>query len=376
MEGVGVSSALQWTSDDRLQNGQTVTVCTGRNVTLDWTYDTDPAEHLVDVEWYYKAPGNTTETLLATYANQQLVVSPTARQQDAVFVPNAGLRLLHVPPDYSGVYTVKVKVDLHGSVISLRRSVVLDVSDLACNETEYEISELKARVQKLESKFELFTNWQDFSFKPETCADVQRYSVKNGPHTVYMKDGTPVSVYCDHTTESGGWTVIQRRCDGSVEFNRNWFQYVDGFGPVTGEFWIGLDILHHMTSERSFQLRVEMADFRNNSGFAEYQTFSVGHWTTGYMLHVSGYNGTAGDCLSPKNNNQAFSTPDRDNDMATAHCANIDKAGWWYGYCTRANGNAPYKFHDGESSYGVISWPCWFGDHRFLKTFEMKIRPV
>ena len=36
-----------------------------------------------------------------------------------------------------------------------------------------------------------------------------------------------------------GWTVIQRRLDGSVDFYRAWDEYVSGFGVPCGEYWIG-----------------------------------------------------------------------------------------------------------------------------------------
>ena len=45
--------------------------------------------------------------------------------------------------------------------------------------------------------------------------------------------------YCDTMTAGGGWLVIQRRKDGSEDFNRNWVEYEDGFGSLTGEFWYG-----------------------------------------------------------------------------------------------------------------------------------------
>ena len=53
--------------------------------------------------------------------------------------------------------------------------------------------------------------------------------------------GNAVDVYCDMTTDGGGWIVIQRnRMDNSVSFNKNWTDYEEGFGELHTEFWYGV----------------------------------------------------------------------------------------------------------------------------------------
>lgn len=37
--------------------------------------------------------------------------------------------------------------------------------------------------------------------------------------------------------------VIQNRHNGSVDFDRGWQEYTDGFGSVLTEYWIGKQLL-------------------------------------------------------------------------------------------------------------------------------------
>ena len=50
-----------------------------------------------------------------------------------------------------------------------------------------------------------------------------------------------ISVFCEMS--SGGWTRIQRREDGSVNFNVNWTTSAQGFGNIRSEHWLGKTII-------------------------------------------------------------------------------------------------------------------------------------
>ncbi|NXO66380.1 FCN2 protein, partial [Phainopepla nitens] len=85
--------------------------------------------------------------------------------------------------------------------------------------------------------------------------------------------GVPIEVLCEMDTEGGGWTVIQRRQDGSVDFNRTWNEYKEGFGDLNGEFWLGNDNIHRMTSQGDYSLRIDLEDWNNKHKHAFYQVF-------------------------------------------------------------------------------------------------------
>ena len=99
-------------------------------------------------------------------------------------------------------------------------------------------------------------------------------------------------VFCDQKTASGGWTVFQKRFDGSVDFFRAWDDYKRGFGNLNGEFWLGLDKIHRLTAaSRSNKLRVDLEDIHGKTAFAEYSSFSVASERAKYLLSLGSYSG-------------------------------------------------------------------------------------
>ncbi|CAH1251218.1 PRSS12 [Branchiostoma lanceolatum] len=186
-----------------------------------------------------------------------------------------------------------------------------------------------------------------------------------------------VEAYCDMDTARGGWTVIQRRQDGSVPFNRTWEEYKQGFGDVNGEYWLGNENIHILTNNKNHKLRVDLLDWNGTSRFAEYSSFRMsGEWDQ-YKLSISGFSGTAGSAMS-YNNGKRFSTVDRDNDInSVLHCSQLyGESGWWFGQCSHSILNGRYLGNCGNScphAKGVV-WYHWRGYTYSLKSVSMKIR--
>ncbi|KAL2099821.1 hypothetical protein ACEWY4_004215 [Coilia grayii] len=209
------------------------------------------------------------------------------------------------------------------------------------------------------------------------CDELLKNGVTDsGVYTIYPFR-TSVDAYCDMETDSGGWTVIQKRIDGTVNFYRPWDQYRDGFGDKKGEYWLGLQNLFLLTAQKKYELRVDMEDFNGKKVFAKYSSFFVGSEGDGYRLSVSGFSdGGAGDSLT-YHNGQKFSTLDKDQDPNSAHCARARLGAFWYNGCHYANPNGVYRWGaDATISYVGVEWYSYTGYNYSLKSMTMMIRPV
>lgn len=205
---------------------------------------------------------------------------------------------------------------------------------------------------------------------PQTCKDVRKTKGTSRP-VVVLADG--FEVMCDTRTDGGGWTVIQRRVDGTVNFTRNWQDYKYGFGDFdNGEFYLGNENIHLITSLRHYEMRVDMV-YKDKRKFASYSMFRIYGEPEDYKLIVGGYSGSAGDSLSPIHNNMKFSTYDRDNDAHSNNCAMLYKGGWWYNACHTSNLNGIW----GIKEFGRgVNWNSFTGFHASANFTEMKIRPI
>ena len=173
--------------------------------------------------------------------------------------------------------------------------------------------------------------------------------------------------YCDTSNGGGGWLVVQRRQDGSVDFNRTWLEYEDGFGRLTGEFWYGLRALHCLTGQGGWEMRMDIKLANGTNIFLQYEQFKVASAKDKYKLTVGGFQGTTTDPMA-YHNGMKFTTKDSDNDVWPNNCALWygPGGGWWYKSCAFLQPNAVYNHQLGISLNGK-RYPLPF--------IEIKIRP-
>ncbi|XP_050617990.1 tenascin isoform X3 [Macaca thibetana thibetana] len=208
---------------------------------------------------------------------------------------------------------------------------------------------------------------------PKDCSQAMlNGDTTSGLYTIYLNGdkAQALEVFCDMTSDGGGWIVFLRRKNGHENFYQNWKAYAAGFGDRREEFWLGLDNLNKITAQGQYELRVDLRD-HGETAFAVYDKFSVGDAKTRYKLKVEGYSGTAGDSMA-YHNGRSFSTFDKDTDSAITNCALSYKGAFWYRNCHRVN--LMGRYGDNNHSQGV-NWFHWKGHEHSIQFAEMKLRP-
>ncbi|KAM8776014.1 angiopoietin-4 isoform 1-T1 [Rhynchonycteris naso] len=212
----------------------------------------------------------------------------------------------------------------------------------------------------------------------QDCAEIQRSGVNaSGVYTVHVANMTePRKVFCDMEASGGGWTLIQRRENGSVNFQRNWEEYKQGFGDPAGEHWLGNELVHQLTSRAPYSLRVELQDWDRSEAHAQYEHFRLGSEAQRYRLSLSGYSGSAGRQSSLVLQGTNFSTRDADNDNCLCKCAQMLSGGWWFDACGLSNLNGVYyPARQHVRKLNGIRWHYFRGPSYSLRAARMMVRP-
>uniref|UniRef100_A0A3B3V961 Angiopoietin 2b n=1 Tax=Poecilia latipinna TaxID=48699 RepID=A0A3B3V961_9TELE len=211
------------------------------------------------------------------------------------------------------------------------------------------------------------------------CAEILRSGAKeSGVYSIRLHNSTQdVKVYCDMKTRGGGWTVLQHRRNGSVDFHRSWNDYKMGFGEPSGEHWLGNDIIHKLTSSQEYSLHIQLRDREGNEAYSHYDRFHIDKEVNNYSLHADGFSGTAGKTSSLTHTGSQFSTKDRDNDRCTCKCAQLASGGWWFDACGPSNLNGIYyPVSSNVLRFNGIKWYYWKGPNLLATMTTMMVRPA
>uniref|UniRef100_A0A8C3X4K4 Angiopoietin like 4 n=1 Tax=Catagonus wagneri TaxID=51154 RepID=A0A8C3X4K4_9CETA len=216
---------------------------------------------------------------------------------------------------------------------------------------------------------------------PRDCQELfeegERHS---GLFQIQPQGSPPFLVNCKMTSD-GGWTIIQRRQDGSVDFNQPWEAYKDGFGDPKGEFWLGLEKVHRIMGDRGSRLAVQLQDWEGNAESLQFPVH-LGGEDTAYSLQltvpVASKLGATID--TPRGLSLPFSTWDQDHDLrGDKNCAKTLSGGWWFGTCSHSNLNGQY-FHSiprqREQRKKGIFWKTWRGRYYPLQATTILIQPT
>ncbi|XP_035463028.1 angiopoietin-2a isoform X1 [Scophthalmus maximus] len=261
-----------------------------------------------------------------------------------------------------------LKVSSNNTVLQHQQQELLDI----VNNLIHTISAGSARETKTVMMRDTPTTFTD-------CAAVHKSgNTQSGVYTLTLPNTTTeVKAFCDMETEGGGWTVLQKRFDGRVDFHRTWQEYKKGFGEPASEFWLGNEFVSRLTHQQSYKLRIQLSDWEGNSGFSQYDQFSLDGEEQNYRIHLKGYSGTAGKISSIGQPGSDFSTKDADNDKCVCKCSQLTTGGWWFDACGPSNLNGMY-YQQGQNSnrFNGIKWYYWKGSGYSLKSTTMMIRPA
>ncbi|RXN37771.1 angiopoietin-related 3-like protein [Labeo rohita] len=172
---------------------------------------------------------------------------------------------------------------------------------------------------------------------PEDCGDVfSRGQKSSGLYAIKPHESQPFLVNCEFT-EEGVFTVIQRRHDGSVDFDQSWEKYEDGFGDFSSEFWLGLKKIYAVARKGHSLLHFQIEDWRREMHFMLYQ-YILEDAASNYTIHVKLQSAESSSAVD-EHTGFRFSTKDHNDGNHDSNCAQDYTGGWWFSICGDINLN-------------------------------------
>lgn len=299
--------------------------------------------------------------------------------------------------------------NLQNSIVSYTRSTKKLLRDIM-GEQQASLDYLSSQVNELMNRILLLTTevfrkqLAPFPSRPVQshgldCTDIKDSigSVTKTPSGLYVifPEGSsyPFEVICDMDFRGGGWTVLQKRIGGTVDFQRPWCDYLDGFGDLLGEFWLGLKKIFYIVNQKdsSFMLHVALESEDDTLAYASYDNFWLEDEMRFFKIHLGRYSGNAGDAFRGfgEDDNQdamPFSTSDVVNDgcrpacllnsQSVKSCSHLhSNTGWWFNRCGLANLNGVHH-NRGKLHAAGVQWGTWTKNNSAvkIKSVSMKIR--
>ncbi|TNN54755.1 Angiopoietin-1 [Liparis tanakae] len=219
------------------------------------------------------------------------------------------------------------------------------------------------------------TKVADEEKKFRDCADLHQAGFrKSGVYTIQINPQETKKVYCNMETAGGGWTVIQRREDGGVDFQRTWKEYKMGFGSLPAEHWLGNEYVYQLTSQRQYALRVELTDWDGHQAFSLYDRFQIGGEKQNYSVRRRV---PARRRPQRQEHIEQIAAPRRLDQSHGPVGSCRPSQGWWFDACGPSNLNGMY-FAQGQhiGKLNGIKWHYFKGPSYSLRATAMMIRPL
>ncbi|NXK78443.1 ANGL3 protein, partial [Amazona guildingii] len=212
---------------------------------------------------------------------------------------------------------------------------------------------------------------------PDCTALYNSGTRSSGVYTIKPNGSEAFDVYCEMKFGSS-WTVIQKRVDGSLDFNQTWDAYTSGFGDLNEEFWLGLNKTYSITKQGDYILRIELQDWKDNKRYIEY-AFSLGGPETDYTLQLSRMFGSIPNAL-PEQTELRFSTADHEANITNDYnCPENYLGGWWHSECEETNLNGKYVTPRSRGRLDRrkgLYWKPKKGRYYLLKSTKIMIHPT
>ncbi|XP_060603730.1 fibrinogen-like protein A [Ruditapes philippinarum] len=202
------------------------------------------------------------------------------------------------------------------------------------------------------------------------CLDILQRDItaESGVYEIRLRNSERKQVYCDMSTDGGGWTIFQNRFDESVDFRKHYSLYTTGFGDVNGEYWLGLKYIQEL-SENPTELWYNVSLTIGETAHEKYGHFRL--IGTDYILSVDHQlekSGMASDAeiVFGSLNGHRFSVTEY------SYSSTCGTTGWWSEYpkCQFVNLNIETFLHVSDLYNDVAE----LKGHTVVKTTRIMIR--